>query len=494
MTISPSQQIRTRFAPSPTGKLHVGGLRTALFSWLYARKHKGRFILRIEDTDQARFVPGSVEQITEALRWTGLTYDEGPDIGGPYGPYIQSERLASYRDHADMLVKNEKAYYCFCTPERLQTLRESQAAKKLPPQYDRHCRGLKPEEVAQLVKQKTPYVIRLKLPEQGSVVVEDLIRGNVTFAYETLDDSVLLKSDGYPTYHLAVVVDDHLMEITHVLRAEEWLPSTPKHLFLYEAFDWVPPTFAHLPIILSPSGGKMSKRAGATAVLEYRSLGYLPEALINFLALLGWNPKTDRERFTLEELAEVFTLEGVQKSGAVFDQQKLDHLNGQYLRSLSPAALLARSGDFGRPFHDHFGDRAEAAVTLVQDRCVTFGDLKKHGAFLLAYPAYDTLLLIPKKGSAASTVTILEHLVKCLTNIEEDDFISGNLKEKILQYVHERRWTNAESLWPLRVAVSGQHDSPGVFDILSVLGKQESILRVTKATHALAGLAKKEKT
>lgn len=481
--------VRTRFAPSPTGFLHIGGLRTALFSWLYARKNKGQFILRIEDTDQARFVPGSIEQITEALKWVGLEYDEGPDVGGPYGPYIQSERLALYRGHAETLLGSGAAYYCFCTPERLQIVRDAQAAQHLPPQYDRHCRILDPEETKKLLERNVPYVVRLKLPEQGTVIVNDHIRGKVTFAYDTLDDSVLLKSDGHPTYHLAVVVDDHRMEISHAFRAEEWLPSTPKHLFLYESFGWTPPQFAHFPVILSPKGGKLSKRDGAVSVLAYRDHGYLPEALVNFLALLGWNPKNDNEEMTLDELVEAFSLDGVQKSGAIFDQRKLDHLNGRYIRKLSPQVLLTRAGELAADIRAHFPGQEESVVALLQDRLVTLDDLTVHGAFLIAMPDYDAEILVPKKGNAERTAKILEKLSQYYATLDVSAFHKDHLHDKSIEFVKAQGWSNAESLWPLRVALSGQAKSPGVFEIAAVLGKKESSRRLDVAREKLKKLA-----
>ncbi|MBI3956684.1 MAG: glutamate--tRNA ligase [Candidatus Kerfeldbacteria bacterium] len=477
--------VRTRFAPSPTGLLHIGGLRTALYNWLYARKHGGQFVLRIEDTDRGRLLPEATGQISESLRWAGLNYDEGPDIGGPYGPYVQSERLALYREHAEKLTANHAAYYCFCSPERLQQVRDEQAARKEPPRYDRQCRGLTPEEVRRRLDAATSYVLRIKLPEQGSVVVDDLVRGRVEFRYDTLDDSVLLKSDGYPTYHLAVVVDDHQMRISHVLRAEEWLPSTPKHLFLYDAFGWERPAFAHLSLLLSPDGGKLSKRDGATSVLEYRDLGYLPEALINFLALLGWNPKTDREWFTRDELVEAFSLEGIQKAGAVFDRKKLDHMNGVAIRGLSATELLARAGERGQPLVEAFGDRASAALALVQDRIVTLNDITKQTGFLLKLPDYDQSILVPKKGSRDKTIEILEWLQKYFATHTEKSRPAADLSADLQQELQKQGWTNAEALWPLRVAVSGQKNSPGVFEIAEVLGSNAVQQRLRVARNKL---------
>ncbi|HIE03586.1 MAG TPA: glutamate--tRNA ligase, partial [Candidatus Latescibacteria bacterium] len=324
--------VRVRFAPSPTGRLHVGSAHTALFNWLFARHHGGAFVLRIEDTDRSRVVEGALEDILEGLRWLGLDWDEGP--------YFQSERVEIYRRHADVLLERGWAYRCFCSPERLERMRREQQARGEPPKYDRRCRDLPPDEVKGRVEAGEPNVIRLKVPLEGETKFVDLIRGEIVFRNSELDDLILLKSDGFPTYHLASVVDDHLMGITHVLRAEEWISSTPKHVLLYEAFGWEPPNFAHLPLILGPDKSKLSKRHGATALLDYRDKGYLPEAMANFLALLGWSPGDGREKLSGEEMIEEFSLEGMGKRGSVFDETKLEWLNGLCIRELPPEQLF----------------------------------------------------------------------------------------------------------------------------------------------------------
>lgn len=485
---SSSQTVRTRFAPSPTGLLHVGGLRTALYNWLFARQHGGTFILRLEDTDRERFVPESVDQILESLRWCGLMHDEGPDVGGPFGPYVQSERLPLYKERAEELLSRGHAYLCFCSEDRLEELRALQKAKKLPPQYDRHCRSIPQPEAEKRRSAGEPSVLRLKLPETGTVVVHDLIRGKVPFAYATLDDSVLLKSDGYPTYHLAVVVDDHLMNVTHVLRAEEWLPSAPKHLFLYQAFGWEVPQFAHLPVLLSPSGGKLSKRDGAVSVLEFRDQGYLPEALVNFLALLGWNPGDNRELFALDELVKVFSLERVQKAGAVFDTKKLLHLNGKYLRKLTPEDLLARAGESAAPLIDALGSRAARGVALAQDRLATLNELSEATAFLVELPPYEAELLISNGGTAGDTITILQTLAQSASEMPSDSIDSAAFRGQVDEILKRRGWSNAQALWPLRVALSGQKNSPGVFEIAEALGRDNIVRRIKTATEKLAAL------
>ncbi|MGB9591246.1 MAG: glutamate--tRNA ligase, partial [Candidatus Kryptoniota bacterium] len=336
-----SEQIRVRFAPSPTGYLHVGGLRTALYNFLFARKSNGRFILRIEDTDRSRYVEDAIENLIESLKWAGLNYDEGPDVGGEYGPYVQSKRLDIYKRHTDVLVEKGLAYRCFCTPERLERMRKDLERQKLPVKYDRTCLRLRDEEIKANIASGKSFVIRLKVPDHTKIKFIDLIRGEVEFSSEQIDDQVLLKTDGYPTYHLANVVDDHMMAISHVIRGEEWLSSTPKHVLLYDYFGWERPAFAHLPLLLNPDKSKLSKRQGDVAVEEYRAKGYLKEALINFVALLGWNPGDDREIFTLDELVKEFSLERVNKSGAVFNIEKLDWLNFQHLRRKSEAEILS---------------------------------------------------------------------------------------------------------------------------------------------------------
>ena len=324
---------RVRFAPSPTGYLHVGGLRTALYNYLFAKRNNGTFVLRIEDTDRNRYVEGAVENLIKALNWAGLNYDEGPEVGGNFGPYLQSERLDIYKKYADELIEKGKAYYCFCTPERLKSLKEEQEKQKLPQaKYDKHCLHLSKEEIANNLAAGIAKVVRLNVEQNHTIKFDDIIREHVEFESNNVDDQVLIKSDGYPTYHLANVVDDHLMKITHVIRGEEWLSSTPKHVLLYDAFGWERPIFAHLPLLLNPDRSKLSKRQGDVAVEDYRDKGYLKDALINFVALLGWNAGDDKEFYYMDELIYSFSLERVNKAGAVFDLQKLNWLNAEHLQ------------------------------------------------------------------------------------------------------------------------------------------------------------------
>ena len=333
-------RVRTRFAPSPTGPLHFGSVRTALFAWLAARHDNGSFVLRIEDTDQERYIPGSEALIVETLRWLGLEWDEGVEVDGPHAPYVQSLRLAIYREHAERLAETGAAYWCTCTPARLAEMRAEQQRRHEPTRYDRRCLGRK-DEVAQERAAGMRAVLRLRMPE-GVTEWDDIIRGPVVFENVNIDDQVLLKSDGFPTYHLAVVVDDHLMEITHVIRSEEWIPSTPKHIALYQAFGWDPPYFAHVPVVLGPDGLKLSKRRGARNVLAYGELGYVPAAIINAMALLGWSSGSDEEVFTLGELREHFTLERIHPASATFDPKRLDDLNGVHIRRMDAKSSWRR--------------------------------------------------------------------------------------------------------------------------------------------------------
>ncbi len=341
-----NQSVRVRYAPSPTGYPHVGNIRTALFNWLFARRCGGSFLVRIEDTDVSRRIEGALEAILDGLRWLGLDWDEGPEVGGKYGPYFQSQRLDKYREVAESLVAQGYAYHCYCSPERLEAMRAEQTRRKQPPGYDRHCRDLSQAERSKKEAEGIVPVVRFKSPLEGQTRFTDLIRGEVVFENSTLDDLVLLKSDGYPTYHLANVIDDHLMEISHVLRAEEWLSSTPRHLLLYQALGFAPPQFAHLPMRLGPDRSKLSKRHGAVSIIEYREQGYLSEAMVNFLALLGWSLDDKTEMFTMEELKRRFSIERISKTAAIFSLKKLDWMNGIYIRKLSHEALLER----GMPF------------------------------------------------------------------------------------------------------------------------------------------------
>lgn len=441
-------------------------------------------MLRIEDTDQKRTVKGSRERIFEALDWYGLKPVEGPQQGGKYGPYIQSERLEIYRQHADLLLKNGSAYYCFCTPERLEKLRAEQTAQKQPPRYDKYCATLDKEQVAKRIGAGEAHTIRMNLPTDGVCEHIDLIRGNVSFRYGLLDDSVIMKSDGFPTYHLANVVDDHLMKISHVIRAEEWLPSVPKHIFLYQAFGWKLPQFAHLPLLLGADKSKLAKRHGATAALSFRDEGYMPDAMLNFMALMGWHPKGDSEVLTIKEIIEQFTLEGINPSGAIFDRTKLDWMNGHYIRAMQPEELLAQVKPFWNILKSESTDGAwlMKALMLIRERMKTLRDVNEINTVFpttwdIERKVFDEALLVPKKGT---TETTKHHLQQTTLWLEKYDGLweSATLKEKMIAAIAEMGKKNGEILWPLRVALSLQSASPDVFDLLALLGKEESLRRL----------------
>lgn len=500
-------KIRTRFAPSPTGFVHIGSLRTALFSFLFARHHGGTNILRIEDTDQNRFVAGSLENMLSVFARVGIEFEEGPfsennqiKQRGEFGPYIQSERKDQglYQKYAEELVAKGKAYYCFCSEERLEELRKEQTALKKPPMYDRQCRSLPAEEVQKQMNEftvagKNP-VIRFAIPLDGQTTVRDVIYGDITYENKVLDDQVILKSDGFPTYHLAVVIDDHFMEITHVIRGEEWIPSTPKHLLIYEAFGWTPTQFAHLPLIVNPDKTKLAKRQGDASVEYYLKAGYLPEALINFIVLLGWNPKTEQEIFSLPELIEKFELRSVHKSNAVLDKNKLDWISGQYIRKM-PVADLAKQlvpywQEAGVNTAQYSEDFLESIAGLEQERLKKLSEIGERAGYFFKEPEYDAGLLVWKKSDAADAKQKLTELNGFFTNLAETDFILEVLTAKLQQFIAEKGFDNGSVLWPLRVALTGMEKSPGPFEVASILarglGKTEVLHRLDVATEKLS--------
>ena len=483
-----TDHVRVRFAPSPTGFLHVGGLRTALYNYLFAKHNGGKFILRIEDTDQTRKVEGAVENLISTLEWAGIHYDEGPHREGKYGPYIQSERLEIYREHARQLIDRGKAYYCFCAPERLEEARKSQLAAKLSPAYDRHCRDLPPDEVERRLAGGERHVVRMKVPAEGEMTFHDLIRGDVTISYSVLDDQVILKSDGFPTYHLAVVVDDHLMEITHIIRGEEWLPSVPKHILLYEYFGWEVPELAHLPLLLNPDKSKLSKRQGDVAVEDYRAKGYLKEAMVNFVAFLGWNPGDEREIFTLDELIKEFSLERVGKSGAVFNVEKLNWMNFEHLRKKPDTEVLAmlkeslvQSGIDDKQFDNGYLLRVIAAM---RERVTFVRDFVEKSPYFFQQPVeYDPAVV--KKRWNQETPDQMKKLVEEFSRLEHPQ------KEEYEAALHRTAETlgirRADLIHAVRLAVSGVGAGPGLFDILFILGKDETIRRIKSAIERLGG-------
>ena len=471
-----------RFAPSPTGYLHVGGLRTALYNYLYAKKHNGTFILRIEDTDRTRYVEGAVENLIETLRWAGLDFDEGPMRDGGKGPYVQSERITTYRNHVGKLLADGKAYYAFDTPEELEEMRKEQEKRKLTPKYDRRALTLSPEEIRRKLDSGTPAVVRMKVPDRTTVVFHDLIRGPVEFASEQLDDQVLLKSDGYPTYHLANVVDDHLMGITHVIRGEEWLSSTPKHVLLYRYFGWEMPAFAHLPLLLNPDKSKLSKRQGDVAVEDYRKKGYLPEALVNFVAFLGWNPGDEREIFSREDLVREFSLDRVGKSGAVFNIEKLNWLNAQHLRAKSGAEILAMLRPLlegAAPGESRFSDEYLLRVIEAMRERVTFvGDYLEKAPYFFRAPETYEPDTVRKRWNPASP-ELLRALLREFSALPDPQ--PADYEAALVRTAERSAVKKSDLIHPLRLAVSGMGAGPGLYDILAILGKEETIRRITAA-------------
>lgn len=466
-------EIRVRFAPSPTGYVHVGSLRTALYNYLFARHHNGRLVLRIEDTDQSRYVEGAVENLLEALQWAGLDYDEGPGKEGAYGPYFQSGRLDIYKEHIHTLINSGQAYPCFCSAERLDKMREEQTAQNLPVMYDGACRHIPNAEAAARM-QNEAHVIRIKIPRSGETIVQDLIRGSVHFQNNLLDDQVLIKTDGFPTYHFANVVDDHLMRISHVIRGEEWLPSTPKHLLIYDAFGWEPPQFAHLPLLLNADRSKLSKRQGDVAVEDYRNKGILPEALVNFVAMLGWNRGDDQEIFSLHELIDSFTLERVNKAGAVFDADKLEWMNGQYIRSVSEEVYLKSGLQWMRQLDLNAGDQSknEAILKAVRPGLNKFSDLRQKTALFfneeLTYES-DALEWIQKPESREIFASMLRE-IESFEQLTLDDF------SQMMKAVQKETGYKGKNLWmAVRAAMTGMTGGPELPVVLSVLGKDKII-------------------
>ncbi|MFW6126312.1 MAG: glutamate--tRNA ligase [Chloroflexota bacterium] len=490
-----TDSVRVRFAPSPTGIPHVGNIRTALFNWLFARHYGGSFILRIEDTDVTRKQQGATEAILDSLRWLELDWDEGPGVGGAYGPYFQSERLDIYHDIAAWLVEQGFAYRCYCSPQRLEEMRREQMKRKQPPGYDRRCRDLSETERAEVEAQGIVPVVRFKMPLEGEVAFNDLIRGEVVFDASTLDDFVLLKSDGFPTYHLANVVDDHLMEISHILRADEWLSSTPRHVKLYEALGYQPPRFAHLPIILGPDRSKLSKRHGATSVMEYREKGYLPDAVVNFLALLGWSLDDRTDIIGREELVASFSLDRVAKTGAVFNHEKLEWMNGVYIRKLTIDELVgyampfleaeqARGGlpdTVPRPLSPEY---VRQIMPLIQERVRVLSDVAELTDFFFVDELeYDVSLLLKKgmdrDGATRALAVSRERLAACA-------FDAGSLEAVLRPLAEELGLKTGILFGLLRVAVTGRTAAPPLFETMAVLGKGPCLKRIDVALAKLA--------
>lgn len=503
-----NKSVRVRFAPSPTGPLHMGGVRTALYNYLFAKKNNGTFILRIEDTDQARFVEGAQDYIMDALSWCGITPDEGPEIGGDFGPYVQSERQAMYMPYAERLVKTDKAYYAFDTSEELDNVREQAKLMKMPNwQYNSVTRlsmknslTLPANEVEQRIAKGEPYVIRFKMPRNEDVRFEDIVRGWIVVNTNNIDDKVLFKSDGMPTYHLANIVDDHTMEISHVIRGEEWLPSAPLHVLLYEAFGWEAPRFAHLPLLLRPDGnGKLSKRDGdrlgfpvfptnwTTAEGElysgYREKGYHPGAFINMLALLGWNPGTNQEIFNLSELINVFTLERVSKAGAKFDAEKTKWFQQQYLRATSDATLATELRKFIST--DKSDDYLIHVCRLMKERATFVQDISEEGLYFFTEPKEYDEATISKKWKDGTT----EVMINWLMQLKDVDMFRASLIETLFKSYIESLGLGIGAVLPIfRVLITGKGMGPSMFEIAELLGKEETIQRMEKGIEIITSI------
>lgn len=477
-------KIKTRFAPSPTGYLHIGGLRTALYNYLFAKQNKGKFVLRIEDTDQERYVPGSEKRLIETLQKIGLEWDEGPVMTktlsitekGQNKPYFQSKRLRTYELYVKNLLNNKNAYYCACSKERLEKLRKDQIEKNLPPKYDGLCRekDLRP-------KTNDQYVVRLRVPEEGSIKFNDLIRGDIEVNCNDIDDQVLIKSDSFPTYHLANVVDDYLMNITHVIRGEEWLPSTPKHILLYQAFGWDLPIFAHLPLLLNPDKSKLSKRESDVSVEDFLNKGYLPEALINYVALMGWHPKDDKEIFNIKDLIREFDLKRVQKGGAIFDTEKLKWFNCYYIRQKSNKELIKLCQKF---LPDVDKKILNKVLEIEKERLETVSQIKELIESTTKLTDYSSKLLIFKKSNKEKTLKGLQTSLEILSEVKK--WNRRVIKKKLEQAVKDNNLKNGDVFWPVRAALSGKEKSPPPEEIMEIIGKRESLARIKKAIEKLS--------
>lgn len=492
---STATNIRVRIAPSPTGDPHVGTAYIGLLNYIYARQRSGKFVLRIEDTDRTRFVPTSEQMIFDSLRWLGLSWDEGPDIGGPFGPYRQSERTDIYRKHADVLLESGKAYRCFCTPEELEEVRKQQIAAKLPPRYPGTCRHLSAEQIQQSVDAGRPYTIRLAVPPNGadltsSTTFRDELRGEITFEHNNVDDQVLLKSDGFPTYHLANVVDDHLMEITDVIRAEEWISSTPKHVLLYKAFGWQIPRFWHMPLLRNLDKSKISKRKNPVSLIYYRDSGYLPEALINFLGLMGGGMPADinngTEQFTLAEMVQSFVFTDIRVGGPVFDLTKLKWLNGEYLRKLTQEDFFTIVRN--RVFGDDYLRQISALMQTRIETLAQFGDLTGFFFSDNVLPAQEVFL--PKKRSLDDTLAFAQDQ---LSTLEATDWTHEALEPALKKLGEEKSWSVKENFMLLRAIITGSTMSPPLLESMIVFGKARSLDRIRRFLDAQKKLASQKK-
>lgn len=482
------QKVRTRYAPSPTGYMHIGNLRTALYEYLIAKKNKGDFVLRIEDTDQERYVDGAVDVIYKTLKMAGLKHDEGPDIGGNYGPYIQSERKGIYLEYAKKLVDKKEAYYCFCTKERLSELKESQSEYGEDGfKYDRHCLHLTDEEIEQNLKNNVPYVIRQKMPTEGVTGFDDFVYGHIEIENRELDDQILIKSDGLPTYNFANVIDDHLMKITHIVRGNEYLTSTPKYNLLYRAFGWDLPSYVHVPLILKSSGHKLSKRAGDPSFEDLIEQGYLVEAIINYVVLLGWSPKGNQEIFSLKELEEIFDISGISKSPAIFDINKLNWFNTEYIRMMEPQKFHELAMPYYKSLEGKGLDLTKISK-LLQQRTEKLTDIPSKLGFFATLPEYDNAIYIHKKmkTNEENSRENLKLALEALQGI--DEWNEENIHNTLFALIEKLGIKNGQMLWPVRTAITGLPASPGgAIEVADILGKDETIRRINIGIEKLGG-------
>lgn len=484
-------EVRVRFAPSPTGYLHIGGLRTALYNYLFAQKNGGKFILRIEDTDQTRLVEDAIENLIDSLKWAGIEYDEGVFVEdhkiiqkGEYGPYIQSERLEIYQKYIDELIQKDEAYYCFCTRERLENLRDEQKTKGMVPKYDGFCRNVSLDEAKARIANGEEYVVRLKLPHNRDIKFHDLVRGDIVINTNDIDDQVLLKSDGFPTYHMAVVVDDHLMKITHIVRGEEWLPSTPKHIYLYEAFGWEKPIYVHLPTVLNNERKKLSKRHGDVSVDDFKSKGYIPEGLINYLALVGWSPEDNEEILSMEEMIEKFTFDRVSKTGGIFDRDKLDWVNGHYIRSASVEEItelaipfLIEANYIDNNFAEENKEWLLTLVDTVREGLSNMSEISEKVGFI-----FNDDIEIEED---AKPLLVGEQVPQLLNAIKDElntiDKIDLEYAKTFMKTIQKATGIKGKDLFmPTRAAITGSEHGPEMVNTIYLLGKDKIIKRVNK--------------
>lgn len=483
-----TENVRTRFAPSPTGFMHIGNLRTALYTYIIAKKYGGKFILRIEDTDQGRYVEGATEVIYDTLRKCGLNWDEGPDIGGPVGPYVQSERMGIFKEYAEQLVRSGHAYYCFCTKERMEQVHEEQKAKGITPTYDRHCRDLPKEEVDRLLAEGTPYVIRQKVPLDGVTTFHDELYGDITVPNADLDDQILLKADGMPTYNFANVVDDHLMEITHVVRGNEYLSSAAKYNLLYEAFGWEIPEYIHVEHIMRDATHKLSKRDGDAYFGDFTEKGYYIPAILNYIALLGWAPKSEQEIFTLDELVKEFDISGISKSPAIFDPVKMTAINAEWLRKLPHEEFKELALPYIRKTCKREDIDLDVLVKTLQPRTELLSDIPEKVDFIDELREYDNELFFNKKmkTNAETALPALQAVLPVLENISEENWNEENIHAAVFAEIEKLGVKNGWVLLPMRAALSGKAMTPGGgIELAAILGKSETVSRINTALKKL---------